>query len=131
MVGLVIVSHSRMLAEGVVELAYEMADKALHIIPAGGLEDGSIGTDALRIMEALLVADTGDGVLVLGDMGSSILSTQIAIDLLEDEALKQRVKISHASLVEGAIIAAIQASIGDPLDEVFNATLQVSSFSKL
>lgn len=130
MVGLVIVSHSAKIAEGIRELAMEMADKGLKIIPAGGMEDGSIGTDALKINEAIIKANTGDGVVVLADLGSAVMSSGMAIDLL-DKAVARVVRIADAPIVEGAISAAVQASLGASLKEVVSAAEESRSFSKL
>ena len=80
-VGLVVVSHSAKIAEGVVELAGQMAEK-VRIQAAGGADDGGIGTDATMIAEAITAADEGEGVLVLVDLGSAVLSAQLAIDEL-------------------------------------------------
>lgn len=118
MIGIVIVSHSQRLAEGVVELAYQMADKQMKIIAVGGLEDGSIGTDTFRIMEAVKTAESGAGVLILVDLGSSVLSAQLAVDLLRQEDYEGRIVIVDAPLVEGAIVASVQASNGDSIDDV-------------
>jgi len=117
MVGLVIVSHSAKVAQGVVDIASEMAGDELKIVAAGGLADGAIGTDAVRISEAILEADTGEGVVVLADLGSAILSTDMALELL-DEELKKRVRIADAPIVEGAVGAAICASTGADIDEI-------------
>src|SRR5919112_610425 len=80
-VGLVVVSHSAKVAEGVVELAAQMAAE-VRIRAAGGTADGGIGTDATLIAEAIAAADDGEGVLVLVDLGSAVLSAQLAIDEL-------------------------------------------------
>ena len=130
MVGMVIVSHSRKLAEGVKEIAGQMADRQMKIIAAGGLEGGEIGTDAIRILQAIVNADTGSGVVILADLGSSILSSQTAIDLLDEEK-KKKVKIADAPIVEGAVGAAIEASIGSSLDEVISAAEEANEFQKL
>ena len=81
MVGIVIVSHSYKVAEGVYDLAMQMAAENDHIIPAGGMEDNSIGTDAFKIMQAIEQADTGDGVAILADLGSGIMSAEMAIEM--------------------------------------------------
>ena len=94
-VGLVVVSHSAKVAEGVVELASQMAGD-VRIQAAGGTDDGGIGTDATLIAEAIGAADEGDGVLVLVDLGSAVLSAQLAIDELVDEAIRGRVRIAEA-----------------------------------
>lgn len=117
MVGLVIVSHSAKIAEGVKEIAAEMAGDELKIIAAGGMSDGAIGTDAVRISEAIQEAYSGEGVVVLADLGSAILSTDMALELLDTE-WKDRVRIADAPIVEGAVGAAICASTGAPIDEV-------------
>jgi len=129
-VGMVIVSHSRKLAEGVKEISGQMADRQMKIIAAGGLEGGEIGTDAIRILKAIVNADTGSGVIILADLGSSILSSQTAIDLLDDEK-KKKVKIADAPIVEGAVGAAIEASIGSSLEEVIAAAEEANEFQKL
>lgn len=120
MVGIVIVSHSAKVAEGIKELADQMACENKAVVAAGGLLDGSIGTDAVRIMEAIKKADTGDGVVVMVDLGSSVLSSSLAMELLED-GIRERVRIADAPIVEGTIIAAVQAAIGDDLDNVLAA----------
>ena len=116
-VGLVVVSHSAKIAEGVVELAGQMADE-VRIQAAGGTDDGGIGTDATLIAEAIAAADEGEGVLVLVDLGSAVLSAQLAIEELVDDETRARVRIAEAPVVEGAVFAAIQAATGSSLDEV-------------
>lgn len=127
MVGIVIVSHSKKVAEGVTELALQMAGANDHIIPCGGMEDGSIGTDAVRIMNAITEANTGDGVAILVDLGSGILSTETAIELLEEpiEAV-----IADAPILEGAIAAAAEAGQGTSLSDVVAAAEEAKMFSK-
>ena len=115
MVGIVVVSHSAALADGVVELARQMGGDQLRIEPAGGLEDGSIGTDAERVRAAIERAMSDDGVLVLMDLGSALMSAEMAVELLETGG---RVELSEAPLVEGAVAAAATARGGASLDEV-------------
>jgi phosphoenolpyruvate---glycerone phosphotransferase subunit DhaM len=128
-VGLVVVSHSAKIAEGVVEMAAQMA-AGVRIEAAGGTDDGGIGTDATLIAEAIAAADSGDGVLVFADLGSAVLSAQLAIDELVDEARRANVRIADAPLVEGAVIAAIQASTGSSLDEVAEAAHGAATMGK-
>lgn len=116
-VGLVVVSHSAKIAEGVVEMAGQMAE-GVRILAAGGADDGGIGTDATLIAEAIAAADEGDGVLILVDLGSAVLSAQVAIDEMVEEGTRDRVRIAEAPLVEGAVVAAIQARTGSDLDQV-------------
>jgi dihydroxyacetone kinase phosphotransfer subunit len=130
MVGIVIVSHSAKAAEGIRELAYQMAGESNRIIAAGGLEDGSIGTDAVRIMEAIKKADSGDGAIVMVDLGSAVLSSSLAVELLEKDK-RARVRIADAPVLEGAISAAVQASIGDSLENVLAAAEEARNMFKL
>ncbi len=120
MVGLVIVSHSARLAEGVVELAREMGGDEVPIEAAGGLDDpeGAIGTDAMRVLAAIERADrAGDGALVLMDLGSAVLSAETALDFLPDDQ-RERVLLCEAPLVEGAVAAAAAARAGGSLADV-------------
>lgn len=119
-VGIVVVSHSRQLAAGVVELAGQMAAPELAIVAVGGAADGGLGTDADRIAAAIRAADSGRGVVVLADLGSAILATDAAIETLTAD-LAERVRISGGPIVEGAVVAAVQASIGESLDAVLGA----------
>jgi PTS hybrid protein len=129
-VGLVIVSHSAKVAEGVVELAGQMAEE-VRVLAAGGTEDGEIGTSATLIAEAIEAADSGDGVLVLVDLGSAVLSTSMAIDELISDQQRGRVRISEGPLVEGAVIGAVQASTGSALDEVDRAARRAATMPKV
>jgi dihydroxyacetone kinase DhaKLM complex PTS-EIIA-like component DhaM len=81
-------------------------------------------------MAAIQAADAGAGVLVLVDLGSAVLATQTALELLGEEAAS-RVRLSGGPLVEGAVVAALQASIGDPLDAVRAAAEGAASLPKL
>jgi phosphoenolpyruvate---glycerone phosphotransferase subunit DhaM len=126
-VGLVIVSHSRLIAVGTAELAAQMAGPDVHIVPAGGMADGAIGTDAARIAEAIGEADAGAGVVVLADLGSAVLATRTALELLGEP---EDVRLSKGPIVEGAVIAAVQASTGSTLDEVLEAAESAAALPK-
>jgi dihydroxyacetone kinase phosphotransfer subunit len=129
LVGIVVVSHSRRLAEGVVEIARQMAGDDVAIEAVGGTADGSLGTDADGIATAIARADGGAGVLILADLGSAILASRTAIDLLDPPAT-ERVVISGAPIVEGALIGAVQASIGQSLAEVAEAAEEARTMDK-
>jgi multiphosphoryl transfer protein len=117
MVGIVVVSHSEALAEGVVRLAREMGGEQLALEAAGGMDEpGALGTDAERVRAAVQRAMSPDGVLVLMDLGSALLSTEFAIEMLGD--VPGEVRMSEAPLVEGAVAAAVAARGGATLDEV-------------
>ena len=128
MVGIVSVSHSRKVAEGIYDLVMQMASENEHIIPAGGLEDGSIGTDAFKIQAAIEAADTGDGVAVLADLGSGIMSAEMAIEMLDSDI---DVRIADAPILEGAVSAAVTSTSGASLDEVIEAAQEARTASKL
>ena len=128
MVGLVIVSHSSKIAEGVRDLALQMAPDYQQLVPAGGLEDGTLGTDTMKILEAVRAANDGDGVALLVDLGSGIMSAETAIELLDGEF---PARIADAPLVEGAVVAVIEASTGASLDEVIEAAESVRGEEKL
>jgi multiphosphoryl transfer protein len=124
-VGIVIVSHSNRIAEGVAELAREMGGADVKLETAGGLApvegpDGHqhpIGTDAVLVMQAIERAWSDDGVLVLMDLGSAVLSAEMALDLLGDDR-RDRIVLTEAPLVEGAVAAAVTAKLGMPLAAV-------------
>jgi|SRR5579859_678053 len=133
-VGIVVVSHSAPLAESVVSLVAALANLAPDDVPlvaAGGLDATTIGTDATRIAAAIERADRGDGVVVVADLGSAVLSAQTAIDELLAPDLAARVRISGGPLVEGTFVAAVQASVGDTLDAVLSAAEHAGEMNKL
>ncbi|HUL86260.1 MAG TPA: phosphoenolpyruvate--protein phosphotransferase [Actinomycetota bacterium] len=119
MVGIVLVSHSRSLAEGAAELARQMGGEDVHVAPAGGLDgpDDAIGTDAMRVLAAIESVWSPDGVLVLMDLGSAVLSAEMAIEFL-DEDRRPSVLLTDAPFVEGAVAAAVAARLDRSLDEV-------------
>lgn len=119
MVSIVIVSHSKKLAEGVKELAQQMSQNKVKIAAAGGLDDVSspIGTDAFKIKEAIEFVDSEDGILVLMDIGSAVMNAELATEMLSEE-IKKRVLLCEAPLVEGAIAAAAQSMVGATLKAV-------------
>ena len=116
MVGLVIVSHSAALAEGVVQLAREMGGEEVAIAAAGGMDDGAVGTDAELVRVAVERVRSPDGVLVLMDLGSALMSAEMAAEMVEPDG--GPVTLSAAPLVEGAVAAAARARGGASLDEV-------------
>jgi PTS hybrid protein len=130
LVGIVVVSHSAQIAVGTVELARQMAGDDLRIEAAGGMPDGALGTDAAAIMAAISAADGGAGVLVLVDLGSAVLATKTALELLGED-VAAHVRLSGGPLVEGAVVAAVQASVGDDLAAVLAAAEEAASLPKI
>jgi phosphocarrier protein FPr len=118
-VGLVVVSHSRALADAAVVLAEEMLHgRSLRIEVAAGLDETTLGTDAVSISVAIERADGPGGVVVLMDLGSALLSAELALDLLNDPTARDRVTLSPAPIVEGLVVAAVAAAGGASRAEV-------------
>ena len=116
MVGIVLVSHSNKLVEGLKELISQMA-VGVKICAAGGTDDGRIGTDPMKIMSAIEEVYSDEGVLLFFDIGSALMNAELAIDMLDD-SIREKVEICKVSLVEGAFVAAIDSSIGKSLEEI-------------
>lgn len=129
LVGIVVVSHSAAIADGTVELARQMAGAEVRLVAAGGAADGSLGTDATMIAEAIGQANAGAGVVVLADLGSAVLATRLAFGMIPPD-LADLVRLSRGPLVEGAVVAAVQASIGDSLDDVLEAAEAAATMEK-
>lgn len=118
MTGIVVVSHSQSLAQAAVDLASQMlrgGGPAIEI--AAGLSDTELGTDATAIQEAIETAMDDQGVVVLMDLGSAIMSAEMAVEMLEEDAAA-KVRLSWAPLVEGLIGAAVTAAGGADPEEV-------------
>lgn len=130
--GLVLVSHSGTLVEGLREMVAQVAGEDVPVACAGGTEDGRLGTSAPRIAAAIrstLDAGASD-VVVLLDLGSAALSLEVACEELEASD-RARIRISEGPLVEGAILAAVQASVGASIDEVAAAADGAAAMVKL
>lgn len=130
--GLILVSHSGTLVEGLRDMVVQVAGHNVPIAIAGGTDDGRLGTSAPRIHAALRAAldAGGDHVLVLLDLGSAALSLEIALEDL-DASDRAKVRVTEAPLVEGAILAAVQASIGGSIDDVAIAAEGAAAMAKL
>ncbi|HSI93864.1 MAG TPA: dihydroxyacetone kinase phosphoryl donor subunit DhaM [Jiangellaceae bacterium] len=128
-VGLVLVSHSPALAAAAAELAGELAGPSTAVLPAGGTEDGRFGTSLEKISGAVAAADSGDGVVILMDVGSAVLTAKALIAELEPE--DATVRLADAPLVEGAIAGAVTASTGQDMAAVVAAAEQARGMRKL
>lgn len=119
MIGIVIVSHSKRLAEGVRELAVQMVQDHVPIAVAAGIDDPAnpLGTDAIQVYEAIASVYSDDGVLVLMDLGSALMSAEMALEFLPSEQ-QQQVHLCAAPLVEGAIAAVVAAAAGNHIQQV-------------
>lgn len=125
MIGIVIVSHSEALANSIVELTKMMADGA-HIAAAGGLEDGSFGTSYDRIKQAIESVYTPDGVVILMDMGSAVMTTEMVLEEYEDK----KIQMVDAPIVEGAIVATVDAVNGSSMEEMLEDLSGIKSTAK-
>lgn len=129
MVALVIVSHSPKLAEGVRELAAQMAP-GVTIVPVGGAADDSLGVDVTAVARALEGAWSPAGVVVLADLGSAVMGSRTALELLPGE-MQGGVVLADAPVVEGAVAAAVIASTGAPIEDVVKAAEETRGSRKL
>jgi len=106
----------------------QMAGPEVRIEPAGGLPDGSLGTDEDRVRAAIRAADQGEGVVVLGDLGSAILTVR---HVLQRHNGNGSVRLVDAPIVEGAVAAAVTASANMPLDDVARSAEEARGAGKL
>jgi len=132
LVGIIIVAHSEQLAAGVCEVALQMAGgENIPVIPAGGTEDGRLGTSLDKVLNALQqILGQGYSALVLADLGSSIMVAEMALEYLPPE-WREQVRLANAPLVEGALAAVVAASGGEGLEAVQYAAEQAARVSKI
>ncbi|ALB44945.1 MULTISPECIES: dihydroxyacetone kinase phosphoryl donor subunit DhaM [Clostridium] len=116
MVGIVVVSHSDLVARGVKDIAGQMAPE-VKIEAAGGTEDNRIGTGINKITEAIEKVYSEDGVMIFFDLGSAFMNTDMAIEFLDD-SMKEKIQIIDAPLVEGVITAAVECSMNKNIEEI-------------
>ena len=118
MVGIVIVSHSQKLAEGVIDLAALMAPET-PMRAAGGMEDGGFGTSFEKINNAIEEIYSDDGVVILMDLGSAVMTTEMVLEMMED----RNIKMIDCPIVDGAIAAAVVAAGNASMDEVIQVAI--------
>jgi len=116
-VGVVIVSHSPKVAEGAADMVRQMVGGEVPCAWTGGNPIGELGTDPLKIRDAINGVWNEAGVAVLVDLGGAEMNAEMAIEMLDD-ARSAKVRICNAPIVEGAVVAATEASGGAPLDAV-------------
>lgn len=132
MVGFVVVSHSKELAEATIHLANEMKKYNFPLINGSGTDGDFLGSNPLIIKEAILKAKTDKGVLIFVDIGSSVLNTQVAIDFLKDEEMDvENIKIADAPLVEGLIAGVAVNDEKADIESVLDELKELKTFSKL
>jgi PTS hybrid protein len=128
MVGIVLVSHSKEIAEGTADLVLQMAGE-VEISAVGGDADGSFGTDPERI-EASIRDLEADEVLVFMDLGSAVLSAETVLEMLPPEK-REKVRLVDAPFVEGAFAAGVTASTGADTEECVEAAMEARTEPKL
>lgn len=126
MVGIVLVSHSRELAEATAVLGRQMAPDA-RVVAAGGLEDGGFGTSYERIEAAIRQVLGDDGVILIMDMGSSVMTARMVVEDLEDD----RVYLADCPFVEGAVEAMVASQGGTSADDILEGLGRAARASKL
>ena len=132
MVGLVLVSHSALIADGLRDMVAQVAGPDVPVTTAGGTDDGRLGTSAPRITAAIeaAIAAGADEAIILLDLGSAALSLELALEEFTPD-VRVRLLVSEAPLVEGAILAAVQASIGASLADVAEAAAGAATMQKM
>jgi phosphoenolpyruvate---glycerone phosphotransferase subunit DhaM len=126
-VGVVLVSHSAELVAGLLALIRQLAADAVPLAAAGGTEQGGIGTSYDLVLAAIDDADRGGGIVVLPDLGSSVLTARA---VLADHP-RPGVVLVDAPFVEGAVAAAVTAATGADLDTVVGAAKEARDIPKL
>ncbi|MCP3031688.1 PTS-dependent dihydroxyacetone kinase phosphotransferase subunit DhaM [Halobacillus sp. A1] len=111
--GIVLISHSAKVAEGIKEIIHQVA-KDVPIELAGGTNDGRIGTDVEKIQTAIERAHTDSGVLLIYDLGSAMMNAEVAVEMSEFDDIE----IANAPLLEGAYVAAVESGMGKSLAQV-------------
>jgi phosphoenolpyruvate---glycerone phosphotransferase subunit DhaM len=125
-VGIVLISHSRALAEGAAELARQMGVGEVAVEPAGGTEDGGLGTSLELLESAVRKADQGVGVVLIADLGSSVLTARTFLEDVEEG----EVVLADAPFVEGSVAAASAAAAGADVAAVVRAAGEAYDFRK-
>jgi PTS hybrid protein len=128
-VGIVLVSHSVALAEGTAELAGQIGGGTVLVVPAGGTDDGGIGTSEAKVRSAIIAANAGAGVLILPDLGSSVLTVRVLLS--EPGELPALVVLADAPFVEGAVAATVAAAVGGDIKAVLAAAEEARNARKL
>lgn len=133
MVGVVVVSHSKKLADEIIKLCNEMKKYDFSVVNGSGLldDDTLLGSDPMKIKEAIESVYTEDGVLIFADIGSSVLNSEMAIEFLDEKYNKEKVIIADAPIVEGTLIT---MSINDgitPLEEILKELEELKKFKKV
>lgn len=120
MIGVILVSHSEKITDGLKEMIDEMVGDSPHVtvVSAGGTGDGRLGTNSLMILESIQQLESATDILIFGDIGSAILCAETAMDMIDDSELQAKTVLVNAPLVEGAFAAAVQASASGTREQI-------------
>jgi len=129
-IGMILISHSENIALGLKDLVNEMNDGSVTVVAAGGTSDGRIGTSAIKIQEAIESLEDCDHLLIYADLGSSILSAETALDLV-DEDLADRCRIVDCPIVEGALSGMVIAAGSGDVEAAVKASEDTRGTRKL
>jgi phosphoenolpyruvate---glycerone phosphotransferase subunit DhaM len=127
-VGVVLISHSRLLAEGAAEVAAQVAANGVAIVGVGGTDDGRLGTSIDALALAIDKVSAGAGVVVIPDLGSSVLTSRAYIADRSEQS--DEVCLVDTAFVEGAVAAAVAASAGASLGAVVAAAEEARDVRK-
>ena len=130
LVGIILVSHSKKMAEGAKEIIEQVIGDKIKIKVAAGTSDNRLGTDVFLIEQKVLEIFDGDGVLIIPDLGSAVMSTEMAIESLE-EPIRSMTQLADSPFFEGAIAAAMEASFGKSLEKVKQAAENTRGMKKI
>ncbi|ADQ13516.1 dihydroxyacetone kinase phosphoryl donor subunit DhaM [Halanaerobium hydrogeniformans] len=120
MVNILLVSHSVEIAKGTKELAEQMKQGDVEIVAVGGTEAGDLGTNPDAIESAVNEIDKSDGLIILADLGSAVMSVNMVLDWLDDE-VREKIHLADAPFVEGAVIAAVESGMGNSMEEILSS----------
>ena len=126
MFSIIVVSHSKKLAEGVAEVA-KMMERDVTIVAAGGTDDGTLGTSYEKIAAAIEDAYADDGVALFMDMGSAVMTAEMVVESMPD----RRLKLIDAPLVEGVVLAAVESAAGTALEDLAEKMQQARDMHKI
>jgi len=134
MIGIILVSHSSKIVEGLYDMIKEMVNidsdnEQLSLQVAGGTEDGRLGTSAITIFDKIEECSNCSDIFIFCDMGSAFLSAEMAQEMC-DPVTEKKVRIVNVPLIDGAFFASVQASIGKNAEEIMGDLATEFSFVK-
>jgi len=129
MVNIILVSHVKEIAEGEKKLAEQMKQGDVKITAVGGTSDGDIGTDPDAIEAAVNETAKEDGIIILADLGSAVMSVNMVLEWLDDE-LREKVVLADAPFVEGAVVAAVEAGMGNNIEQILKSIQSAEMIKK-